>query len=198
MAYEMRVDGMAEISELLGKMSEEAPGVAARALYDGARIMDEAIWSEMRNIKTAPFKYAKAGEKRLPSPEEKQMLLDIGVGIAKFDKNGTEVDTSVGLNQAGYADVNWNHVNSMARTNYKAKDFKGHENNSTSYLKATGKYSKGLQDRKPIGAVANAINSGTSFMNKQPFIRKASKAGGQKAMNAMKASIEDAFEKITK
>jgi hypothetical protein len=35
-------------------------------------------------------------------------------------------------------------------------------------------------------------------MKKQPFVRKAAKSGGAKAMSVMKAFIEDAFEKITK
>ena len=51
---------------------------------------------------------------------------------------------------------------------------------------------------KPIPQIANAINSGTSFMSKQPFIRQASAKGRGKAMAAIKATIEEAFDKITK
>ena len=36
MAYELKVDGMAEISEMLSKLEEAAPAVAAEALYEGA------------------------------------------------------------------------------------------------------------------------------------------------------------------
>ena len=198
MAYSIKAEGMEEISQLLNKLAEAAPGVAAQALYEGARVMDEALTKEMRGIKTAPFKYAKDGEERLPSPEEKQALLDAGIGIAKFNKNGMEVDTSVGINQAGYADVNWNHMDSRARTNYKAREFKGHENMTTSTLKAAGQYERGLQNRKPIGAIANGINSGTSFMKKQPFFRNGVRKGQQKAMAAMKARVEAAFNAITK
>jgi hypothetical protein len=198
MAYSIKAEGMEEISQLLSKLADAAPGAAAQALYEGARVMDEAITKEMRGIKTAPFKYAKDGEERLPSPEEKQALLDIGIGIARFNKNGTEVDTSVGINQAGYADVNWNHMDSRARTNYKAREFKGHENMTTSTLKAAGQYERGLQNRKPIGAIANGINSGTSFMKKQPFFRNGVRKGQQKAMAAMKARVEAAFNAITK
>ena len=52
--------------------------------------------------------------------------------------------------------------------------------------------------RVTIPLIVNAINSGTSFMHKQPFIRKAARGGGTKAMGVMKAFIEDAFEKMTK
>ena len=197
MPYYMKIDGMAEISELLDKMDEEAPGVAAQALYDGAAVMREAIFKEMERIRTEPFKYAKDGEMRLPSPEEKAILQEANVGIAKFDKNGVEVNTSVGFNQSGYANVNWNHMSSKARTNYKAVLMKGHKSNASSLLKAIGA-GKGAQNQKPIGVIANSINSGTSFMKKQPFVRKGVKNGSEPAMSAMKAKIEEAFEKITK
>ena len=43
MRYEMKVDGMAEISELLGKLEERAPAVASGALYEGAGVMADEI-----------------------------------------------------------------------------------------------------------------------------------------------------------
>ena len=81
-------------------------------------------------------------------------------GIAKFKKDGTEVDTSVGFRNAGYAELAGKQV--------------------------------------PIPKIVNAINSGTSFMNKQPFVRKAANNGGKKAMEAMKKVIETEFEALTK
>lgn len=159
MAYELKVDGMAEISEMLDKMEKQAPAVAAQALYDGAGIMADEIKKGAAAIQTAPFKYAKDGM-RLPSPEEKEIVTSVGAGIARFDKNGTEVDTSVGYRNAGYADLN-------------------------------GK-------KKPIPVIVNAINSGTSFMKKQPFVRKAARTGSQRAIAAMKAKIEEAFENMSK
>ena len=197
MKWEMDVAGLAEISELLSKMEEGAQGVAARALYEGANVMAKAVRDEISKIKTAPFKYAKSGEKRLPSPEEKEILEQAGIGIAKFSKNGAEVDTSVGFNQAGYTKVNFRHMSSKARTNYKNVRFKGTDINASSTLKFAGIKTKG-SDMKPIGVIANSINSGTSFMQKQPFVRKAEKAGRQKAIQAMKDSIERDFEAMKK
>lgn len=43
MAYELKVDGMTEISELLSKLEEAAPAIAAEALYEGAGTMSAAI-----------------------------------------------------------------------------------------------------------------------------------------------------------
>ena len=158
MPYTMQVDGMAEISETLTKMADRAQAVAAQALYDGAGIMADEIKQSAAAIRTEPFRYAKMGT-RLPSPEEKAIVEQASAGIAKFNKNGTEVDTSVGYRNAGYAMLG--------------------------------------NKEKPIPQIVNAINSGTSFMNKQPFVRKAAKKGGTKAMNAMKAKIEEAFDEIT-
>lgn len=176
MRYTAQVEGMEEISEMLNELEKQAPAIAAQALYEGANDVAQAILQEMGKVKTAPFSYAKPGEQRLPSPEEKDVLMEAGVGIAKFDINGSEVNTSIGIDQSEYADVSWNHMSHTARTNSK----------------------RGSQNRKPVGAIANAINSGTSFMKKQPFVRKGANAGTQKAVQTMKAFIENALKNITK
>ena len=159
MAYEMKVDGMAEISEILEKMDKEAPKIAAMALYEGAGVMADALNRGAATIRTAPFKYARQGN-RLPSPEEKEIVQKAAAGIARFNKNGTEVDTSVGFRNAGYAELAGKMV--------------------------------------PIPKIVNAINSGTSFMTKQPFVRKAASKASPKAMEAMREYIEEAFDKIGK
>lgn len=158
MAYELKVDGMTEISELLSKLEEAAPAIAAEALYEGAGTMSAAINSAAAEIKTGPGSTRE--EARYATPEEKAAVLSAGAGIAKFRKNGTEVNTSIGYKSAGYAVI-------------KGKT-------------------------KPIPLIVNSINSGTSFMHKQPFVRKAARSGGAKAMGVMTAFIEDAFGKITK
>lgn len=162
MPYQMKVDGMEEISETLSKMEQEAPKVAARALYEGAGIMASEVNRGAASIKTAPFKYASTSrnETRLPSPEEKEIVVTAAAGIAKFNKNGTEVDTSVGFQNAGYAQLG----NKMV----------------------------------PIPVVVNAINSGTSFMKKQPFVRRSASRATPKALEAMRKRIEEEFEAIGK
>lgn len=158
MAYQMNIDGMTELSELLSKMEEQAPGVAARALYDGAGVMADEIKKGAESIRTGPG--SDRNDARYATPEEKEIVLKASAGIAKFNKNGTEVDTSVGFRNAGYAELNGRTV--------------------------------------PIPVIVNSINSGTSFMHKQPFVRKAAKSGSPKAMKAMKDRIESDFEAITK
>lgn len=50
----------------------------------------------------------------------------------------------------------------------------------------------------PIPAIVNAINSGTSFMRKQPFVRKAAGTASNKVLEEMRKSIEEEFAAIGK
>ena len=154
MAYYMNVGGMEELSETLDKLEERAPAVAAHALYDGAGIMADEIKSEVKNIQTEEFHYAvfPGVTTRLPSPEEKEIVEQAAAGIAKFRKTGSEVNTSVGFRNAGYATLKGRTV--------------------------------------PIPKIVNAINSGTSFMKKQPFIRKAASSATKRVTDAIVNTIE--------
>jgi len=160
MPYELKVAGMTEISELLTEMADKAPAVAAKALYEGAGLMADEVRKGAGQIRTAPFKYAGDGQTRLPSPEEKEIVQTAAAGIAKFNKNGTEVDTSVGFRNAGYAELKGKMV--------------------------------------PIPKIVNAIASGTSFMKKQPFVRKAAATATPQVLEKMRACIEAEFEAIGK
>ena len=158
MAYTMQVSGIDELSKMLSKAGDAAPGVAAASLYEGAGVMADAVSQAVHGIATEPFRYATGGDKRKPSPEEKAILEAAPRGVAKFKKAGAKVDTSVGLANAGYAQLG----------------------NVT----------------KPIPQIANAINSGTSFMTKQPFFRKAvSKARGP-ATEKIEAGVRKRVEEL--
>lgn len=159
MAIQMKVEGLSELSEMLSQMGEKAEGIAAGGLYEGAGVMADEIRKGAEGIRTSPFHYA-VFVTRDPSPEEKAAVLEAGVGIAKFNKNGSEVDTSVGYRNAGYTTIN-------------------------------GK-------TKPIPQIVNAINSGTSFMKKQPFVRKAATTGAKKAGDAITKYIEAKFDALKK
>jgi hypothetical protein len=211
MPYRFESEGVAEIMKQVKALEDRSDMIAAAALYDGAAVMASEINKSAKSIKTAPFKYAKPGETRLPSPEEKEMITNDGaMGIAKFRKNLGAVDTSVGYNSSGYAPVKWNHMSSKARTNYKNVTFKGNRITASSTLKwirdqgGSKKYGlsanigKGAENMKPIGVVANSINSGTSFMKKQPFMRKALKAATPKCEAAIIKKAESLIEAILK
>ena len=199
MPYRMKTEGLEELIDEIKALGDSAWYIGSFALYEGAAVMADAIDAEAKTIKTEPFHYAAVDgvTMRKASPEEKAIVTESDViGIAKFRKRLGAVDTSVGYNSSGYAPVNWNHMSSKARTNYKAQSFKGFDNMTTSTLKFAGVYKRGVQNMKPIGVIANAINSGTSFMHKDPFMRRAYRKGEQKAIEAIIRKGEEMIDQI--
>ena len=159
MAMTMSTEGLDELGAMLAKLGAKAQDVASGALFEGAGVVADAFTSAISGIQTEPFKYAREGETRLPSPEEKAALSGKS-GIAKFNKNGSEVDTIIGISgAAGYADV-------------------------------AGK-------PKAVRLIARSINSGTSFMQKQPVFRKAKSASQGPAKAAVIAKAEQLLEELT-
>ena len=159
MAFSFQVDGLDQMIQKMGKVPQTAGKIAAEALYEGAGVMADAVSRAVDGIATEPFKYAQGGKKRKASPEEKAILQSARHGVAKFRKNGLSVQTSVGMQNAGYADLN-------------------------------GK-------TKPIPLIANSINSGTSFMQKQPFMRRAFSQTKGAAQSAIEAGIASRLDEIT-
>ena len=105
MAMTIKTEGLTEVSEMLTRLGNKAEDVASGSLYDGAGIVADAFTAAANSIQTEPFRYAAGGRKRKPSPEEKAALMGKS-GIAKFNKNGSEVDTIIGISgSAGYANV---------------------------------------------------------------------------------------------
>lgn len=160
MGYQMKETGMEEISKMLDQLKEKAPAIAAKALYDGAGVMSSAIKRNVDSIRTEKFHYA-VWIQREVSPEEKDVVQAAKTaGVARFDKDGTEIQTSVGYSNSGYSTI------------------------------------KGR--RIPIPMIANSINSGTSFLRKQPFFRKAVNSGSKAAIKAMTEAIETEVKNMTK
>ena len=152
MPFVIQVDGLNELIRQMEKAPKNAEKVAAEALYEGAGVMADAVSQAVEGIATEPFHYARGGKKRRPSPEEKAAIQSAKHGVAKFRKNGLGIQTSVGLQNAGYAQIG--------------------------------------SKTKPIPQIANAINSGTSFMQKQPFFRKAFSQKQGAAEAAIEAGIK--------
>ena len=105
MAMTISTEGLDELSAMFAKLGDKAQGVASGALFDGAGVVADAMKAAVDSIGTAPFKYAPPGQHRLPSPEEKAAIIG-KTGIAKFNANGSEVNTLIGVSgAAGYADI---------------------------------------------------------------------------------------------
>ena len=158
MAMTMKVDGIEELSRKLTDLGDRAEEVAAKALYAGAGVMANAYRNAAASVRAQPFRYA-VFKKRDPSFEEKAAIQG-QTGIARFDKNGSEVQTSIGFSGSGYVTI-------------------------------AGK-------QKAVRKIANAINSGTSFMNKQPVFRKAATQTAPAASAAIVAKAEQLIDEITK
>ena len=158
MPFYMEISGMDELAAKMQKLPDKGADVAALALYEGAAIVADAVSGAVHGIATEEFHYTKFG-KRLPSPEEKAILLGAKRGVATFNKSKSRVDTSVGMQNAGYGSLN-------------------------------GK-------SKPIPQIANAINSGTSFMKPQPFFRKAVDTSAGAAAGAIEGGIESRLDMLS-
>ena len=156
MPMSMKTEGLEELSGMLAQLGDKAEDVATGALYDGAGVVADAFSRAVANIRTEPFKYKKAH--RLPSPEEKAALAG-KTGIAKFNKNGTEVDTLVGVTRSA------GHVKLGSR-------------------------------ETPVLEIARSINSGTSFMTKQPIFRRAASSSKREAENTMIEKAEQMLQEI--
>ena len=104
MPFSIKVDGLSELIRNMDRLPEKAADVAALALYDGAGVVADAVSRAVQGIATEEFRYTKRGT-RLPSPEEKAVLLKAKRGVAKFKKSKTRVDTSVGMQNAGYGTI---------------------------------------------------------------------------------------------
>ena len=159
MAYKISTSGMDDLLGKLQKAGDAAHDIAAAGLYEGAGVMADAVSQAVRGIATEPFRYAAGGRRRLPSPEEKAVLEVAEKGVAHFRDDGGSVNTSVGLNAAGYGTV-------AGRT-------------------------------KPVGLIANSINSGTSFMSKQPFYRRAQSQSKGQALGKIETKLRQEVDKLS-
>ena len=190
MAFTMNTSGMGELAKRLGELGVKAQEIASLSLYEGAGVMADSVSRAINGIRTEPFKYVTGGRKRLPSPEEKAIVANAPHGVAKFRKSGIRVDTSVGFNTSGYARITWNHARSEGRTKYKM----GYNGKARKAQVTEGK-SSGISV-KPVGVIVNSINSGTSFMTRQPFARKAFSTTQGPAAAVIESTINQAIDDL--
>ena len=180
MAFNVHWEGCDELLRKMDKLPEKAAEIAGKALYEGAGVMADAVSRAVQGIATEPFQYAAGGKKRKPSPEEKQIVMQAQHGVSKFKNTGTKIQTSVGFQKSGYGKVTWNHARAKnSRTLYKQKNGR----------MVHASQEKGGASMKPVPLIVNAINSGTSFMEKQPFLRKAFSQNQSAALAAIEAGI---------
>ena len=98
----MQMTGLDELSDKLALAERAAQGIAKASLYEGAGVIADAIRGSLSQIKTEPYRYANSDNKRLPSPEEKALVVNAQYGVAKHQGSGAEVNTVVGIAGDGY------------------------------------------------------------------------------------------------
>lgn len=106
MPFSMETTGMDELEKKLGQLGEKGQEIASVGLYEGAGVMADAVSQAVQGIATKPYRYVFNGWTRYPSPEEKKLLENARKGVAKFKKSPMRVDTSVGLQNSGYGELN--------------------------------------------------------------------------------------------
>lgn len=104
MPFYMQVTGLEELITRMGTLEDKGVDIASAALYEGAGIMADAVTKAVQGIVTEEFRYTKHGQ-RLPSPEEKALILSARRGVTKFKKSKTSVETSIGFQKSGYGDL---------------------------------------------------------------------------------------------
>ena len=159
MSFRFEVTGMEAMIAKMQDLPDKGRKVASMALYEGAGVVADSVSAAVHGIATEPFKYAARGQKRKPSPEEKEILLSAKRGVSKFKKKKTSVSTNVGMKSAGYASL-------------KGKT-------------------------KPIALIANSINSGTSFMEQQPFFAKAAETSAGRAAAVIEGGIKSRIKELS-
>ena len=188
MAYKCVTEGMEELVRAMDQLGDAGRGAAAGGLFEAAGKYADSVSRAVNGIAVEPFKYAAGGRKRKPSPEERAVLQGAGgAGIAKFRSDGLSVDTSIGYSKSGYAIVGGSRRKN-ARTNYRYDA-------ETGRIVHASKAKAGSQNAKPVAVIANAINSGTSFMDKQPFFRKAVRQAESAAQGAFEAKAVEILDK---
>lgn len=165
MAKTTKLKGFDDYLLLLRKLDANVVDVTNKALYEGTKIMADALKgniqsltavNELENLKA----YRKKGKMQL-SEKQKQGLLN-SMGVAPFINEGTFITSSVGFD--GYNEIK------------------------------TKKYPKG----QPNLLIARILESGSSYMDKTPFIRKTINRNRKTVEEEMRKVYEEEIEKIMK
>lgn len=138
------------------------------ALYKAAGIVADAVSAAIQGIRTEPFHFVKEGERKRLASPQEKAAL----GQGKF----------------GIA--KWKKNGAEITTAI------GMSNSGYAEIKGAGKNSKGKT--VPVPVIARSIDSGTSFMQKQPFLRNALKKAGGEAISVMSAEIDKRFQDLVK
>lgn len=157
------LNGFDEYALKLDRLGVKSEEVCRKAVYKGAGILADSVANGIDSLQAVNdaenLKAYRSDEKYHLSKTQKRCLKE-SLGIAKFETDNGNVQTSVGFN--GYNDIK------------------------------TKKYPNG----QPNQLIARVIESGSSYMDKTPFVRPAVNKVRKKAQEAMEEVIDEEFRQI--
>lgn len=96
-------EGLNEYLQTLNRLSGNAEGVAKQALYEGARMVADAVKQNMNALPTDDRWGTQKNKKAGLRPEEKQAVIN-GFGISGMKENAGVIDVKIGFENAGYTE----------------------------------------------------------------------------------------------
>ena len=99
----LTVNGLEDFSTRIHALGEKGEDVAKAAVYEGAKVLTEAVKQAIRELPEEPWHFVRPGkgeELNVITPADKEDLIN-GLGIAHFDSTGGKVTTAIGFN--GYS-----------------------------------------------------------------------------------------------
>lgn len=166
----MTVTGLDEFEAKLSKLSNGGTVKAAKmAVYDGAEVLVDKVRENCEQLQTiSNVEALQRYKKGLPAilTKEQKAGLLNSLGVAPMQSFSNEINTRIGFDGVG-GDRGYNEI-------------------------TTKRWPRG----QPNVMIARAVESGTSFMEKQPFVRRAVTSVKSKAQNKMKETFEREIENI--
>lgn len=159
------ITGFDTVFSMLAQLGQAGEAIEKEAIYEGAKIMADALKEEIRAMPAVPesenLKAYKTGGKSRLSIKQKEGLLN-AMGIAPISADGDILNTKVGFD--GYNSIK------------------------------TKKYPNG----QPNQLIARVVESGSSYMDKRPFIRKTLNKYRAEVQEKMRETAIRGIDRITR
>lgn len=154
--------GMDQYIQQLTNLEFQSPHIAGKAVYEGAKIVADAIKAEIESLPVERSKKHSADEMTNAVTQAQKDGLRDGFGIAKMQQDGSFYNVKVGF----------------------------HEYNGT----RTEQYPGG----QPNAMIARAVEGGTSFRRKNPFVSRGVRKSRAAAEKKMAQVVDEETKKIMK
>lgn len=165
----VEIKGIEDYLATLDKLGANTEGILKQALYAGAGMMADEVKREIQSLPSVPNVY---NIKAFAAGEKSRLSHEQKEGLLK----------ALGIAPFEASDGG-----------YQTKiGFDGKTDGYNTVI--TKKYPQG----QPNQMIARALESGSSYMDKSPFMRRAKTKGQKKAEEAMRKILEDSIEKIVK